>query len=539
MKSIFVVAESFNYEKHFLFEYPLTEDFYNYLHKIYYKEPKSNKTTFQNTINNNNENTFSYLELYLKSFTLDNHINQDFIFDIIIDKDRFISFPIWFSKNEYNKRKKGEEEENLKNKINSTSPEPNNTTKNDDKYYIFLNMFNIVFVFYNDQPLNKKQELFKSVYSNLESLSKLLLFEEYNRHYLGMETCRIIKKIKSFFTNKKAGITFDNFKEKFPVNNNIYKYIKNIYHGIEKNEISHVTIGMIELNYYISMYTNQLNGFQIKPYHSIIINNRRKLNQFLKSVSDLNPIIFKILDKIYEMKTLQEISLEDNIELNFIMFFANQLVSWNLANIIFKFNNYSTFQISDYISDGKIFRKYEGIMGFNQAISILNRFTTSESTTTLNEIYQTYFKSIDNNVFKKRINTLVERQYLVQTSIIIYSKLKMKVEHNFKKVMLNRFCDLISHEALFEEKNNINENGKTKEDEYETYYYEDFLSDIKKKSKEDFFILSIIKDLIYQKLYINEISYYTGIKIKDILNVVQKYEYVFDLVVVPLYNIKK
>ena len=127
LKSIFVVAESLNYEKHFLFEYPLTEDFYNYVKKIYYKDTKSNKN-FQNNINNTIENTFSYFELYLKSFTLDNHINQDFIFDIIIDKERYISFPIWFSKNEYNKRKKGEDEI-LKNKINSNKNSETKTTK--------------------------------------------------------------------------------------------------------------------------------------------------------------------------------------------------------------------------------------------------------------------------------------------------------------------------------------------------------------------------------------------------------------------------
>ena len=539
MKSIFVVAESLAYEKHFLFEYPLTEEFYNYLRKKNIKEPKSNKN-FQNN-NNITEREFSYIELYLKSFTLDNHINQDFIFDIIIDNDRFISFPIWFSKNEYNKRiKREEDKEDLKNKINLMNNQgTNNLNKNDDRY-ILLNMFNIVFVFSNDEPMNIKQELFKSVYSNLESLSKLLLFEEYNKHYLGIETLRITKIIHKFFTQKKESINYKNFIEKFPLNNNLYKYIKNIYIGIENNEICHVTICNIELNYYISMYTNQLNDFQIKPYHSLIIRNRRKLNSFFQSVADINPKILIIIDKIFKMKTLQEISLENNIELNFVMFFASQLVSWNLANIIFKFNNYSTFQISDYIPDGINLRKHEGIIGFNQAISILNKFTVSESTTTLNEIYQTYFKSIDNDVFKRCINFLVEKQYLVQTSIIIFTKLKMKDEFNYKKLMVNRFCNLTSYKKIFEEEEeekNKNENlDELNDDEY---YYEDFLKDIKIKSNEDFFILSIIKELINKKLYIDEVSYYTGIKIKDILNTVKKYEAIFDLVVIPLYNIKK
>ena len=145
MKSIFVIAESINYEKHFLFEYPLTEEFFNYLHKKYFKESKSNKNIRNK---NESENDFSYIELYLKSFTLENHINQDFIFDIIINKERFISFPIWFSKNEYNKRKR-KEEEYLNNKINLGEKEFKKETKNEDRY-LLLNMFNIVYVFSSD-----------------------------------------------------------------------------------------------------------------------------------------------------------------------------------------------------------------------------------------------------------------------------------------------------------------------------------------------------------------------------------------------------
>ena len=97
MKSIFVIVESVNYDKHVLFNYPLTNEFYEYLSKKYIK---SNNIR----IDVNSSEEISDLELYLKLFTLDNHVNQNFIFDIIIDKDRFISFPIWFSKNEYNKR---------------------------------------------------------------------------------------------------------------------------------------------------------------------------------------------------------------------------------------------------------------------------------------------------------------------------------------------------------------------------------------------------------------------------------------------------
>jgi hypothetical protein len=391
--------------------------------------------------------------------------------------------------------------------------------------------------------MNIKQELFKSVYSNLESLSKLLLFEEYNKHYLGIETLRIIKKFQIFFTNKRTNINFDNFKSKFPVNNNIYKYVANIFEGIKKSEIFEVTVCNIKLNYYISMYTNRLNGFQMKPYHSIVIINKSKLKRFFHSLGDLNPNIDKIISKLSEMKTLEEVSLESDIELNFVMFFANQLVSWNLGNIIFKFNNYSTFQISDYIPEGINLRKHEGIIGFNQAISILNKFTISESTTTLNEIYQIYFKSIDNEVFKRCIIYLVERQYLIQTSIIIFSKLKIKTKNNYKKVMINKFCNLTSHKDIYEEERinkdkNINGN-ENKEKEEENYYYEDFLKEVKEKSNQDFFVLSVIKELIAKKLYIEEISYYTGFKIKEILNVIKKYEPIFDLVVVPLYKIKK
>ena len=528
MKSIFVIAESINFEKYVLFNYPLTKDFFNYLRKKYTNETKLNK----DKNNNNIEEEDSNLELYLKLFTLDNHVNQNFIFDIIIDNDRFISFPIWFAKNEYNKRTLiiNENEAYIKNKMNFNKAKQNVNKTMDE--YILLNMFNIVFIFSNDKPMNINRELFKSVYSNLESLSKLLLFEEYNKHYLGVEILRIIKMIQKFFKQKKESIIYDDFVEKFSSNNNLYSYIRNIYEGIYKNEISNVKICNIELNYYIGMYTNQLNIFKIKPYHSIIINKRKKLNKFFQSITDINPKILIIIDKMFQMKTLEEISLENNIELNFVLFFANQLVSWNLANIIFKFNNYSTFQISDSIPD--IIKLNIKNIGFNQAINILNIFSSSESTTTLNEIYQTNFKSIDNEDFKRNIIYFVENQYLIQTSIIIISKLKIKNNFNYQNYMMNHFSELTSNKFILDSHKIINKNGKNKDD---NLFYEDFLKLVKVKSMEDFIILSNIKDLISKRLFINEISYYTGYKIKDILNIIQKYDAIFDLLVVPMYNI--
>ena len=71
--------------------------------------------------------------------------------------------------------------------------------------------------------MNVNRELFKSVYSNLESLSKLLQFEEYNKHYLGSEIWRIIKIKKRFFMQKKESINFKDFSEKFPKNNNLIR----------------------------------------------------------------------------------------------------------------------------------------------------------------------------------------------------------------------------------------------------------------------------------------------------------------------------
>ena len=121
------------------------------------------------------------------------------------------------------------------------------------------------------------------------------------------------------------------------------------------------------------MYTNQINSNKIKPYHCIIINNRKKLENFFQSTKDINPKILIIVDKIFQMKTLEEISLEKNIELNFVLFFVNQLVSWNLAKIIFKFNNYSTFQIGESIPDGISKLKFQELsIGFNTIINLLN-----------------------------------------------------------------------------------------------------------------------------------------------------------------------
>ena len=105
--------------------------------------------------------------------------------------------------------------------------------------------------------------------------------------------------------------------------------------------------------------------------------------------------------------------------------------------------------------------------------------------------------------------------------------------------MIEQICNSISNEDSNKDNKNKKEENKNKEEEDNNYYYEDFLKDIKSKSNEDFLILTFIKDFIKQKLDINEISYHTGIKIKDILNTVKKYEYIFDLVVAPLYNVKK
>ena len=451
-------------------------------------------------------------------------------FDIIIDKDRFISFPIWFSKKEYEKREKIEKEKN--DKRTKIEKEKNDKKSKSEAYkqvekYFKLNMFNIIFVFSNEGPMNINCELFKNVYSNLESLSKLLLFEEYNKHYLGFATHRIINIIKNLF--KKDNINFIDFVEKFPQNNNLYSYVKNLYEGISRNEISNVMVSNIELNYYIGMYSNQLSSIKIRPYHILIINNRKNLNNFFLSIKDINPKILIIMDKILQMKTLEEISLENNIELNFVLFFANQLVSWNLARIIFKFNNNSTFQISDSIPEGIIKLRQQvgvlGLLGFNGAINILNDFTMSESTTTLNEIYQANFNTIDIDEFKQCILFLVENHYLVQTSIIIFSKLKIK-EFDKNKTIIDKLSDLINHNNILNEENISEDN--------DNIYYEDFLKLVKHKSMEDFIILANIKEFINKHLYINEISYYTGYKIKDILSTVNKYEAIFDLVVVPL-----
>ena len=101
----------------------------------------------------------------------------------------------------------------------------------------------------------------------------------------------------------------------------------------------------------------------------------------------------------------------------------------------------------------------------------MNKFTTSESTTTLNEIFQkTNF--IDIEEFKKCIIYLVENQYLVQTSIIIISKLKMKNELNYQKSMSNKFSRLMNNINEF---NLEEEKGEDKIENKGNIFVEDFL----------------------------------------------------------------
>ena len=523
LKKIFFVAETSLEGKLYLFDYPLSKSCFDYLQNLYRKKINKN---FQNSTSP--EGFAPEQEILFQIFIFKRDENRNnFIFEIMIEDEHYISFPIWIEQNKYYKFRKNKDEGCNERRADIMK----------------LEMFNIVFVFNKEETMKNAKELIKSIYMNLESFSKSLLFEEYNKNYLLTGIYNIIKFYRDFFKNdklekndnvnkEKIENIFNKFVADFSKNHYIYRYIEKIYKNIKNNEITRLNINNMELIYYMHINLNSSQKYKIKPYHCLLKINEKQLIS-LSKLPDINPQLRLFISKINPYKTIQEITLENNIELNFALFFANQLISWNLAKKIFPFHNNSTFQINDNIP--LEISSHNTEMSLKIVIEMLNHFTLSESSTNLDEIYRKYYKTIDNEKFTKNIVDLVKKQYLIQTSFVIFSKLPFKNEYDFKKGIINDFLNCISSKKIFEKDSEDNicmkKNNEINEDKY---YYEDFLKDIKNKSNKDFILLSNIKGMIFKRLYVDEISYYSRIHIKDILETIRKYEPVFDLAVVPL-----
>jgi len=89
-------------------------------------------------------------------------------------------------------------------------------------------------------------------------------------------------------------------------------------------------------------------NYEIKPYHTLLITNKKNINDWIQTKNhDINPL-FQIFIKVATpFKTLTELSLNHKIPLDFIISIAKQIHAWNLGKIIKKIHNYSHFTINE------------------------------------------------------------------------------------------------------------------------------------------------------------------------------------------------
>ena len=207
--------------EYYLIEYPLNEDFFNYI-KGKFKRKNKEKL---------NKELVTEKEQFIQTFIIKDDNNNKIVLDLSIDEKRYISFPIWIDNNKYY--------EDLK-LINQ-----NKNTKNNESLLI---MFNIVCVLDKKSTLTLNKDLVKKILINLEAISNIFLFEEYRKKFILKELTKFINTNKRFFNDENnENINYNNFKEVFIFE--LYKNIENIFHGIKKNCITKIFINNLEFRY--------------------------------------------------------------------------------------------------------------------------------------------------------------------------------------------------------------------------------------------------------------------------------------------------
>ena len=488
MEKIFFVYETINYEKHYLFEYPITKEIFDYL-KYRYCELK--KSFINKSINNN---PFVEQKNLLQTFLIRSKNQKSFSFELIIDNLYYISYPTKINQQDYYK-----ENNNNFNKID---------------------LFNIIFVLKKNLVLENKN-LKNNLYLNLQSLSKYLQYEEYSKNYLTNQIVEIIEFYDKLFQYRNSNE--DKLKD-YLKNNILFKNIENIFESFQKKNYSNYEINNKIFNYFFDInFKDKL----IQPFHSIILikKNYEKLlsnnsNQYLKF----------FIENCTPFKTIQEICLEKNINLNIILVFVNNLINWKCAKKIFKIQNTSIFAINHNIQNFDLNKNVEKEKK-EKIFKIIETLSSIEPNIFLEDLHKNYFSDINNENFLEYVIFLLENEFIIMISQIIISKLKFKYEYDYEKMIIKNFNNISNN--LIDNLNINDNNNKDKINENE-FYFEDFLEEIKKNENNDYVILFDIMPFIQKKMFIDEIVYFTGYKINEILDIVKKYNYIFSILFFPL-----
>ena len=208
----------------------------------------------------------------------------------------------------------------------------------------------------------------------------------------------------------------------------------------------------------------------------------------------------------------------------------NNLINWKCAKKIFKIQNTSIFAINHNIQNFDLNKNVEKEKK-EKIFKIIETLSSIEPNIFLEDLHKNYFSDINNENFLEYIIFLLENEFIIMISQIIISKLKFKYEYDYEKMIIKNFNNISNN--LIDNLNINDNNNKDKINENE-FYFEDFLEEIKKNENNDYVILFDIMPFIQKKMFIDEIVYFTGYKINEILDIVKKYNYIFSILFFPL-----
>lgn len=553
---------------------------------------KKNQYNYTNNINKLNRNDMFSNEILTEVFLVEG--KQKHILDLTVGNFRYIGFPYDLDNKQYFTAKmviSNEDEEEVY----------KNTTEKKKKI-IKLKSFTILLVYYShlidyskiDQIYNSIEAFSKHIYiyiyysylpfNNISAT--YLAIEEYRTIFLGHEIMNVLSNInqnedlesgsESSYLNKQ------NRLKQLYESNMLIKNLKQYFEDMKNwPNIQRIFINNI-LEFKFPLRIINIENPYIEKFHSLIIFKRKNIQQIIQQQQDLNQIFLFLLENSNSLKSLFDLSLEFNLDLNYLNYLANQIEYWGLGKVIKKVNNYSILYTNPDFKfiQNKIEKKFEdkfGISIYFATQNFLNKMSIFMQ-------FKKNFSFLPPNKFLNMVNFLLENQCIVQCNVyyLLRSKFKGLINDSLKKVVNSSSTQVINsniptnvdddpeimlmnksqiafkkndkyHDIINEFDNYSNLLNKFKVDDksfMKQLLHKKKLSKYEKKMKliKDKFpgfiqqmtsseidILNNIRFFLTGDFSLDEVVYYSGYK-EDVINsFFAKYDYLFNIIVIQDY----
>lgn len=499
-------------------------------------------------------------------FSHKNKLSSHYIFDIMIDSSRYISYPIWINQTKYLNYKS-----NIKNTTQVIDPDVEEYNSEEElmSNVVKLKMFNLVLQFKNKNiPLVSNSKNLNIIYKVLESFSQYLLFEEYRNEFLGKEILSLFKTLElhrdsadymedisgqiskiynesrreanAIYSNEKSG-NFKSEKDK-DRGSNLIKSLAKFLEDLKSFRLFKVSINN---RYDFKAPTKLINLLSdVESHQTLVIYKKKGLDEWLMHNYDINPMIQTFLNSVSPFKNFVEISLENKIPIEFIKLLAKQIHCLNLGKILKKFNNSTILTVNP---DMKIKKDVENDFFKNYNLNLYEALNNFSNLRGLNKIFKKSFNQITSEKFINLVNYLTANEYLIQCNMYILPRLKLKRKYNYESILLNNSQLFFSHvdklhvllNDLDVENGSIYTQNKNKDASCavttiigdKEVYFEDALGLIKIQNPEDCEILKNIFFLLSPEFDFDEICYLTGYKDDLAYKTIKKYKFLFNFII--------